>query len=142
MSQRHSGRETNRVKHVKTAPDPQPGLHQARSSQRYEGSGQGLRVALSVVFVVVLVLDFPVSSFEDENEDEHEGERPQGKPILVTHCQVLDAALGPRTRAGQTTKHNEHANNEAMAEGIRRLEDIAAGQVQGLTEEQYRAAIG
>ncbi len=31
--------------------------------------------------------------------------------------------------------------NEAVAEGIRRIEDIAAGRVEGLTEEQYRAAL-
>ena len=30
---------------------------------------------------------------------------------------------------------------EAVAEGIRRIEDVAAGRVQGLTEEQYRAAL-
>jgi len=32
--------------------------------------------------------------------------------------------------------------NEAIAEGIRRIEDIATGRVQGLTEEQYRDALG
>ena len=31
--------------------------------------------------------------------------------------------------------------NEAVAEGIRRIEDIATGRVEGLTEEQYRAAV-
>ena len=31
--------------------------------------------------------------------------------------------------------------NEAVAEGIRRIEDIATGRVEGLTEEQYRAAM-
>lgn len=31
--------------------------------------------------------------------------------------------------------------NEAVAEGIRRIEDVAAGRVQGLTEEQFRAAL-
>jgi len=30
---------------------------------------------------------------------------------------------------------------EEILEGIRRIEDIAAGRVQGLTEEQYRAAL-
>ena len=30
---------------------------------------------------------------------------------------------------------------EAVAEGIRRIEDVATGRVQGLTEEQYRAAL-
>jgi putative addiction module component (TIGR02574 family) len=30
---------------------------------------------------------------------------------------------------------------EAVAEGIRRIEDIATGRVQGLTEEQYRTAL-
>jgi putative addiction module component (TIGR02574 family) len=30
---------------------------------------------------------------------------------------------------------------EAVAEGIRRIEDIVTGRVQGLTEEQYRAAL-
>jgi putative addiction module component (TIGR02574 family) len=30
---------------------------------------------------------------------------------------------------------------EAMTEGIRRIEDVAAGRVAGLTEEQYRAAL-
>lgn len=32
--------------------------------------------------------------------------------------------------------------NEAVAEGIRRIEDMAAGWVEGLTQEQYRAALG
>ena len=32
--------------------------------------------------------------------------------------------------------------NEAVREGIRRIEDVAAGRVAGLTEEQYRAALG
>ena len=31
--------------------------------------------------------------------------------------------------------------NEAVAEGVRRIEDIAAGRVQGLTEKQFRAAL-
>jgi putative addiction module component (TIGR02574 family) len=31
--------------------------------------------------------------------------------------------------------------NEAVAEGIRRIEDIASGKVQGLTEEQLRTAL-
>ncbi len=31
--------------------------------------------------------------------------------------------------------------NEAVAEGIRRIEDIASGRVEGLTEEQFRAAL-
>jgi len=31
--------------------------------------------------------------------------------------------------------------NEAVTEGIRRIEDIATGRVYGLTEEQYRAAM-
>jgi len=30
---------------------------------------------------------------------------------------------------------------EAVAEGIRRIEDIATGRVQGLSEEEYRAAL-
>ena len=30
---------------------------------------------------------------------------------------------------------------EAMREGIRRIEDVAAGRTPGLTEEQYRAAL-
>jgi putative addiction module component (TIGR02574 family) len=33
------------------------------------------------------------------------------------------------------------ALNEAVTEGIRRIEDIATGRVEGLTEEQYRAAM-
>lgn len=32
--------------------------------------------------------------------------------------------------------------NEAVIEGIRRIEDIASGRIEGLTEEQYRAALG
>ena len=32
--------------------------------------------------------------------------------------------------------------NEAVAEDIRRIEDIATGRVRGLTEEEYRAALG
>jgi putative addiction module component (TIGR02574 family) len=32
--------------------------------------------------------------------------------------------------------------DEAVLEGIRRIEDIAAGRTPGLTEEQYRAALG
>jgi putative addiction module component (TIGR02574 family) len=31
--------------------------------------------------------------------------------------------------------------DEAVIEGIRRIEEIAAGRVQGLTEEQFRAAL-
>ena len=31
--------------------------------------------------------------------------------------------------------------NEAIKEGIRRIEDIATGRVRGLTEEEYRAAL-
>jgi len=31
--------------------------------------------------------------------------------------------------------------NEAVADGIRRIEDIATGRVKGLTEEQFRAAL-
>jgi putative addiction module component (TIGR02574 family) len=31
--------------------------------------------------------------------------------------------------------------NDALAEGIQRIEDIAAGRVKGLTEEQFRAAL-
>ena len=30
---------------------------------------------------------------------------------------------------------------EALREGIRRIEDVAAGRIPGLTEEQYRAAL-
>ena len=30
---------------------------------------------------------------------------------------------------------------EAVAEGIRRIEDVATGRVRGLTEDQYRAAL-
>jgi putative addiction module component (TIGR02574 family) len=33
------------------------------------------------------------------------------------------------------------ALNGAVAEGIRRIEDIATGRVKGLTEEQFRAAL-
>ena len=32
--------------------------------------------------------------------------------------------------------------NEALSEGIRRIEDIATGRVRGLTEAEYRAALG
>ncbi|HZR17443.1 MAG TPA: addiction module protein [Verrucomicrobiae bacterium] len=31
--------------------------------------------------------------------------------------------------------------NEAISEGIRRIEDLATGRVKGLTEEEYRAAL-
>ena len=31
--------------------------------------------------------------------------------------------------------------NEAIQEGIRRIEDVATGRVKGLTEEEYRAAL-
>ena len=31
--------------------------------------------------------------------------------------------------------------NEALKEGIRRIEDIATGRVQGLSEEEYRAGL-
>jgi len=31
--------------------------------------------------------------------------------------------------------------NNSVAEGIRRIEDVAAGRVSSLTEEQYRAAL-
>ncbi len=30
---------------------------------------------------------------------------------------------------------------EALAEGVRRIEDVATGRVKGLTEEEYRAAV-
>jgi putative addiction module component (TIGR02574 family) len=30
---------------------------------------------------------------------------------------------------------------EAVADGIRRIEEVATGRVQGLTEEEYRAAL-
>lgn len=31
--------------------------------------------------------------------------------------------------------------DEAVAEGIRRIEEVASGRVPGLTEEQFRAAL-
>ena len=31
--------------------------------------------------------------------------------------------------------------NESVAQGIRRIEEIATGRVPGMTEEQYRAAL-
>jgi putative addiction module component (TIGR02574 family) len=31
--------------------------------------------------------------------------------------------------------------NEAVTEGIRRIEDLATGRVKGLTEEEYRTAL-
>jgi putative addiction module component (TIGR02574 family) len=31
--------------------------------------------------------------------------------------------------------------NQAIAEGIHRIEDLANGRVQGLTEEEFRAAL-
>ena len=31
--------------------------------------------------------------------------------------------------------------NDAVSEGIRRIEDLAAGRVTGLSEEQFRAAL-
>jgi len=31
--------------------------------------------------------------------------------------------------------------NEAVVEGVRRIEDVAMGRVKGLTEEQFRAAL-
>ena len=31
--------------------------------------------------------------------------------------------------------------NDALTEGVRRIEDIAAGRIKGLTEEQFRAAL-
>lgn len=34
------------------------------------------------------------------------------------------------------------AVKEAVAEGVRRIEEVASGRVQGLTEAQYRAALG
>jgi putative addiction module component (TIGR02574 family) len=33
------------------------------------------------------------------------------------------------------------ALNEAVTEGMRRIEDVAAGRATGLTEEQFRAAL-
>jgi len=33
------------------------------------------------------------------------------------------------------------ALDEAVAEGVRRIEDIATGRVKGLTEEQFRATL-
>lgn len=32
--------------------------------------------------------------------------------------------------------------NDAVTQGIRRIEDVATGRVPGLTEEQYRAVLG
>ena len=32
--------------------------------------------------------------------------------------------------------------NEAIAEAVRRIEEMATGRVTGLTEEEYRAALG
>lgn len=31
--------------------------------------------------------------------------------------------------------------NEAMEEGVRRIEDLASGRLKGLTEEEFRAAL-
>ncbi len=31
--------------------------------------------------------------------------------------------------------------NKTIAEGVQRIEDVAAGRTKGLTEEQYRAAL-
>ena len=31
--------------------------------------------------------------------------------------------------------------NDAIAEGIRRIEDVAAGRIHGLTEKEYRDAL-
>jgi uncharacterized tellurite resistance protein B-like protein len=31
--------------------------------------------------------------------------------------------------------------NEAIAEGIRRIEDVVTGHAKGLTEQEYRAAL-
>jgi len=31
--------------------------------------------------------------------------------------------------------------NQAITEGIRRIEDLATGRVQGLTEDEFRAAL-
>ena len=31
---------------------------------------------------------------------------------------------------------------EAVVEGVRRIEDVASGRVQGFTHDQYRAAVG
>jgi len=31
--------------------------------------------------------------------------------------------------------------NDAIQEGIRRIEDVATGRIKGLTEEEYRAAL-
>jgi putative addiction module component (TIGR02574 family) len=31
--------------------------------------------------------------------------------------------------------------NQAITEGIRRIEDLATGRVQGLTEEEFRATL-
>ena len=34
------------------------------------------------------------------------------------------------------------ALSEAVAEAIRRIEDVASGRTAGLTEEQFRSAVG
>jgi putative addiction module component (TIGR02574 family) len=31
--------------------------------------------------------------------------------------------------------------NDAIQEGIRRIEDVSTGRIKGLTEEEYRAAL-
>ena len=37
---------------------------------------------------------------------------------------------------------DDEAQKKAIAEGVRRIEDIIKGQTTGLTESQFRAALG
>ena len=48
---------------------------------------------------------------------------------LELACRLVESVVSPEPLT------------EAMREGIRRIEDVAAGRSPGLTEEQYRAAL-
>ena len=61
---------------------------------------------------------------------------------LIAH-RTRTAARGP-SRVGSPfggKRRVARPLNKAVTEGIRRIEDIATGRVEGLTEEQYRAAM-
>jgi putative addiction module component (TIGR02574 family) len=67
--------------------------------------------------------------------------------MVATDVSRLALELSPEERLELARRLVESlvapaALNEAIAEGIRRIEDIATGRVEGLTEQQYRAALG
>ena len=73
--------------------------------------------------------------------------------VAAVHCGMLNSEiartalrLSPEDRLELARRLVESVVapaplNEAVTEGIRRIEDVATGRVAGLTEEQYHAAL-